>query len=358
MDNSKWKILLTGWLWYIWSHTAVVFGNAWYDLVLLDDLSNSELWVLDKIKMLINTDVNIEFVNIDIKNSDLLDKALEKHQDIKWVIHFAGKKAVWESCFDPFLYYENNIVWTMHLLKSMNKYDIWNLIFSSSATVYDSWKLLPPFVEWDRTGTYNPYWTTKLVLEYVIRDLAMHKWLNAINLRYFNPIWAHESGLIWESPLWIPNNLVPYVLKVAMGEIEKVKVFGDDYETDDGTWIRDYIHVMDLAEAHLSAFEYMIDEEKHEDAVKNSARSERVEWDNIYEVFNIWTGEWHSVLDIVELVKTVTTKPIPYDIVERRNWDIPISIANVQKANNMLGWQAKRSIYQAIEDSWKFVNNI
>lgn len=357
MEESKWKILLTGGLGYIGSHTAVVFWKAWYDLVLLDNLSNSDESVLDKIKILAGNEVNIEFVNIDIKNKNSLERFFERNDDIDGVIHFAGKKAVWESCFDPFMYYENNIVGTINLLETMDKFWVNNLIFSSSATVYDSWKLLPPFVEGDRTGTYNPYGTTKLVVEYIIRDLAMYKWLNAINLRYFNPIWAHESGLIWENPVWIPNNLVPYVLKVATGEIERVKVFGNDYKTEDGTWIRDFIHVMDLAEAHLLAFEYIKWEWNINKAKENSDWKNWIEWNNVYDVFNIGTGEWQSVLDIIELVENVTGKEITYEIVDRRNGDIPISIANVQKAKNLLNRESKRSTFQAIEDSWKFVNN-
>ena len=348
MDETK-TILITWWLWYIWSHTCTVFGENNFNIIIIDNLSNSQIDVLDNIWE-INWKKPI-FYNVDIKNYEELEKIFKKHPEIDWIIHFAGKKAVWESCQDPFLYYDNNIIWTLNLFKLMQKYDKKNIVFSSSATVYDSLKILPPFTETDRVWTYNPYWTTKLVIEYLLKDLANFKWFNVVNLRYFNPIWAHSSWLLWENPKWIPNNLVPYIFKVAKGEIEKVQIFGNDYETLDGTWVRDYIHVMDVADAHLSAFNQLqkFVEYKKENNIQDN------KW--YFDIFNIWTWDWKSVKEIIDLVSTVTWKTILSEVVSRRPWDIPTSIANPQKAKQVLWRESKRSVYQAIEDARRFVNN-
>lgn len=335
-------------MWYIGSHTCTTFWNEDYNIIIVDNLSNSQLSVLDKI-----AEINWKkptFYNTDIKDYSELEKIFKKHPEIDGIIHFAGKKAVGESCQDPFLYYDNNIIWTINLLKLMQKYDKKNIVFSSSATVYDSLKILPPFTENDRTGTYNPYGTTKLVIEYLLKDLANFKWFNVINLRYFNPIWAHASWLIWENPKWIPNNLVPYIFKVAKWEIEKVQIFWDDYETADGTWVRDYIHVMDVADAHLFAYNQLqkFTEYKKENNIESN------KW--YFDIFNIGTWDGKSVKEIIDLVSTVTGKEIPSEVVSRRPWDIATSIANPQKAKQVLWREYKRSVYQAIEDAWRFMN--
>jgi UDP-glucose 4-epimerase len=290
------------------------------------------------------------FYNTDIRDINAFEKVFKSHPEIDWIVHFAAKKAVWESCQDPFIYYENNIIWTMNLLKLMQKYWKKNIVFSSSATVYDSPKLLPPFTETDRVGTYNPYWTTKLVIEYMLKDLANFKWFNVVNLRYFNPIGAHPSWLIWENPKWIPSNLVPYTLKVAKWEIDNVQIFGNDYDTPDGTWVRDYIHVMDVADAHLSAYNQLWKFEQYK--VENDIEENK--W--YFDIFNIWTWDWKSVNEIINLVSTVTEKEIPTKVVSRRPWDIATSIANPQKAKQVLWREYKRSVYQAIEDAWRFMN--
>lgn len=335
-------------MWYIGSHTCTTFWNEDYNIIIVDNLSNSQLSVLDKI-----AEINWKkptFYNTDIKDYSELEKIFKKHPEIDGIIHFAGKKAVGESCQDPFLYYDNNIIWTINLLKLMQKYDKKNIVFSSSATVYDSLKILPPFTENDRTGTYNPYGTTKLVIEYLLKDLANFKWFNVINLRYFNPIWAHASWLIWENPKWIPNNLVPYIFKVAKWEIEKVQIFWDDYETADGTWVRDYIHVMDVADAHLFAYNQLqkFTEYKKENNIESN------KW--YFDIFNIGTWDGKSVKEIIDLVSTVTGKEIPSEVVSRRPWDIATSIANPQKAKQVLWREYKRSVYQAIEDARRFMN--
>lgn len=348
MDESK-TILITWGLWYIWSHTCTIFWENNYNIIIVDNLSNSQMPALDKI-----SEINGKkplFYNTDIKDISELEKVFRKHPEIDWVIHFAGKKAVWESCQEPFMYYDNNIIWTLNLLKLMQKYEKKNLVFSSSATVYDSIKLLPPFTETDRVWTYNPYWTTKLVIEYLLKDLANFKWFNIVNLRYFNPIWAHHSWLIWENPKWIPNNLVPYILKVAKWEIEKVQIFGDDYDTPDWTWVRDYIHVMDVADAHLAAYNQLEKFEQYK--LENEIDANK--W--YFDIFNIGTWDWKSVKEIIDLVSKVTEKEIPSEVVSRRPWDIPTSIANPQKAKQVLWREYKRSVYQAIEDAWRFMNN-
>jgi len=347
MDETK-TILITWWLWYIWSHTCTIFWSENYNIIIVDNLSNSKLETLDKI-----AEINGKkplFYNTDLENYSELEKIFKKHPEIDGIIHFAGKKAVWESCQDPFLYYDNNIIWTINLLKLMQKYDKKNIVFSSSATVYDSLKILPPFTENDRTGTYNPYGTTKLVIEQLLKDLANFKGFNVINLRYFNPIWAHSSWLIWENPKWIPNNLVPYIFKVAKWEIEKVQIFGDDYDTPDGTWVRDYIHVMDVADAHLAAYNQLLkfNEYKKENNIESN------KW--YFDIFNIGTWDGKSVKEIIDLVGTVTGKEIPSEVVSRRPWDIPTSIANAQKAKQVLWREYKRSVYQAIEDARRFMN--
>lgn len=264
------------------------------------------------------------------------------------MVHFAAKKAVGESCHDPFLYYDNNINGTINLLKAMEKFDVKDIIFSSSATVYDAENLLPPFSENDRLKTINPYGTTKLVMEYLLKDMVMHKRFNAVALRYFNPIGAHASHLIGESPKGIPTNLLPFLLKVAKGEIEKLSVFGNDYETEDGTCIRDYIHVMDVAEAHFAAAKFLEEQEKMNETSEVPAMP-------LFEVANIGTGYGKSVSEMISIVETVVDKKIPYVVVERRAGDAPISLANPLKAKKLFDREAKRSIMQAVEDAWAFL---
>lgn len=343
------KILITWGLGYIGSHTATVFIEAGYDVIIVDNLSNSHEASLEAIKKI--TWKTPKFYELDLRNYWDLDTVFEKHaKDIALVIHFAAKKAVWESCQDPFLYYDHNIFWTMNLLKVMNKHWVNQIIFSSSATVYDAENLLPPFSETDKTKTTNPYWTTKLVIENLLRDMVMHKWFSAIALRYFNPIWAHPSHLLWENPKWVPTNLLPFLLKVAKWEIEKLSIFWNDYDTEDGTCIRDYIHVMDVADAHFSAAKYLFDR------IEINETSEAYKADPIFEICNIWTWYWKSVLEMVDIVKTVTDKEIPYEIVERRAGDVAVSLANPIKAKQLLDRESKRTVVQWVEDARLYIN--
>lgn len=347
--EQKNKILITWWLGYIWSHISTVFIEAWYDIIIVDNLSNSHESTLEWIKNI--TWKCPKFYELDLRNFSDLDAVFEKNKnDIALVIHLAAKKWVGESCQDPFLYYDHNILWTINLLKVMNKHHINQIIFSSSATVYDSENLLPPFSEIDKTKTTNPYWTTKLIIENLLRDMVTQKWFSAITLRYFNPIWAHPSHIIWENPKWIPTNLVPFLLKVAKWEIEKLNIFWNDYNTEDWTCIRDYIHVMDVAEAHYSAAKYLFNR------IEINETSEMYTTNPIFEICNIWTWYWKSVYEIIQIVETITDTKINYEIVDRRPGDVAISLANPLKAKQLLNREAKRTVVQWIEDARIYLN--
>ncbi len=342
------KILITWGLGYIGAHTAIIFGQAGYDVIIIDNLSNSYIDTLGKIKELSWKTPN--FYDADLKDEEEIKKILSEHKDIEWIIHFAGKKAVGESCQDPFLYYDNNIVGSINLLKAMGLNKIKNIVFSSTATVYDSESSLPPFAEKDTTNPQNPYATSKVTIELILKDMARHQDVNAISLRYFNPIGAHHSGKVGENPKWIPGNLVPFIYKVAKWDIENVKIFGNDYNTKDGTGIRDYLHVMDLAEAHLLAIQYINEFSQYKKDKINEKKG-------LYDDFNIGTWEGHSVKEIIHLVEKVTERRIPNKVTRRRQWDVATLIANSQKAKQVLWRDPKRSVYQAIEDGRKFAKN-
>lgn len=335
-------ILLTWWTWYIWSHWAVSLLEKWFEVIILDNLSNSNIEVLKNIEKI--TWKSPVFYSWDIRDENILDEVFSSNK-IDCVIHFAWLKAVWESWQKPFEYYDNNIVWSLKLFEIMDDYDVKNIIFSSSATVYNPNKN-PPFVETDYTWeTTNPYWTTKFILENILRDLANFKWFNVVNLRYFNPIWAHSSWLIWEDPNGIPNNLLPYVMKVVSWELESVWVFWNDYETSDWTGERDYIHVVDLIEWHIKSIEFI------EKSQKN--------W--FFEVFNLWTWKPTSVLEIIKTTSEIVWFDLKYNILPRRDWDLAKSFCNPKKARDILNWEAKFWIKKGIEDSYNFIkkkNNI
>lgn len=349
MEQKK-KILITWGLGYIGSHTATIFIEAWYDVIIVDNLSNSHESTLEWIKKI--TWKSPKFYELDLRNFSDLDAVFEKHKnEISIVIHLAAKKAVGESCQDPFLYYDHNILGTINLLKVMNKHQISQIIFSSSATVYDAENLLPPFSEIDKTKTTNPYWTTKLIIEHLLRDMVMQKWFSAVALRYFNPIWAHPSHIIWENPKWIPTNLLPFLLKVAKWEVEKFNIFGNDYNTEDWTCIRDYIHVMDVAEAHFMTAKYLFDR------IEINETSEMYSANPIFEICNIWTWYWKSVMEMIWIVETIVDKKIPYEVTNRRPGDVAISLANPLKAKQLLNREAKRTVVQWVEDAWLYLNN-
>ena len=333
-------LLLTGWTGYIWSHCAALLLEQGYEVIILDNLSNSSEEVIEKIHTI--SGKIPKFYKWDIKNVSDIESVFSENT-IDAVIHFAGAKSVSESCVNPFEYYENNIVWTIHLTEVMEKYWVKNIIFSSSATVYNPLET-PPFHEETPTGnTTNPYGTTKFLIENILRDLSIHKGFNVINLRYFNPIGAHASGLIGEDPNDIPNNLLPYVMKVASGELPKLFVFWDDYDTIDGSWVRDYIHVTDLAHGHVAALKY----------IAEKIDSSTVLLENI----NLWTGNGTSVFEIIQATEKVIWASLPYEVTGRRAWDIASAYCCNKKAKDILGWEAKLTVQEAIADSWNFIKN-
>lgn len=329
-------ILLTWWTGYIGSHTAVKFLEKWQKIIILDNLYNSDISILENIEKI--TWIKPKFYEIDLREKEKVKKVFEENK-IDFVVHFAWLKAVWESCEKPFLYYENNILWSLNLFEIMNDFNVKNIIFSSTATVYDAFKSKTPFSENDFTwNTTNPYSTTKFIIENILRDLSNHKWFRVINLRYFNPIWAHKSWFLWENPNDIPNNLLPYIMKVAVSKLEKLWIFGNDYNTKDWTWERDYIHILDLSEAHYLAFLYM---EKTKE--------------KIYEEINIWTWVSTSVFEIIKITESVIWKKIPYEILWRRFWDLDVTYCNPEKAKKILGFEAKFSLEEAIKDQYDFM---
>jgi len=347
MEEKKTKILITWGLGYVGSHTAVVFGKAGYEVIIIDNLSNSYLENLGRITEILWEQPG--FYDTDLKNYDELKKVIEEHQDLDWIIHCADKKYINESCQDPFLYYDDNIVATINLYKAVA--EVWiknkNIVLSSTAMVYDTENLLPPFGETDKIIWQNPYATSKIINEQILKDMTLYKNFNAVILRYFNPIGAHHSWILWEQPKGIPSNVFPYSVKVALGEIDEVKIYGDDYDTKDGTWVRDYFHILDLAEAHLLAFQYIKE-------FTNYKKENYAEKKGLYDVFNIGSWQGYTVKEIINLVEKVTETNIPYKIHKRRPWDVATLLANPQKAKQILGRETKRSIYQAIEDWVKF----
>ena len=326
------KILVTGGAGYIGSHTVVELLNRSYDVVIVDNFSNSKPEVIDKIKEITNK--NFEFYEGDVCDKEFLDSVFSKEK-IDAVIHFAGFKAVGESVAKPLKYYRNNIDSTLSLIEIMEKYNVYNLVFSSSATVYGIPKKLPITEDFPLSAT-NPYGQTKLMNEQILTDLchSESKW-NIILLRYFNPVGAHESGLIGEEPNGIPNNIMPYIMKVATKEYDKVHVFGDDYDTKDGTGVRDYIHVVDLALGHIKALEY-------------------INTNPGLDIFNLGTGNGYSVLELIQTVSKVNDVDIPYVIDERREGDVAACYADCNKANRVLKWKSLRGIEEMCKDSYNF----
>ena len=323
-------ILLTGGTGYIGSHTAVKLIENGYQTIIVDNLSNSSADVIERIESI--TGVKPIFYEMDVASPEL-EQIFQKHQ-IDAVIHFAGFKAVGESVAKPLMYYNNNLNASINLIKIMQKYNVRQLIFSSTATVYGTCPA--PYSETDQTGIgiTNPYSHTKHMIEQIMRDVCVaDPEFHVVSLRYFNPIGAHPSGLIGENPKDIPNNLLPFVLKVANGELPEVRVFGNDYDTPDGTGIRDYIHVVDLAKGHLVALN---------------------ETANGFVAYNLGTGKGSSVFDIIHAVETACSHSIPYKITERRPGDIAVIVANPQKAEQVFGWRADLTIDQACKDSWNW----
>ena len=326
------SLLITGGTGFIGSHTVVELLALDKDIVIVDNLVNSSTLVLERIKQIPNK--SVAFIQADICDRQAMQQVFQQH-DIEAVVHFAGLKAVGESSTIPLSYYHNNVSGSVTLFQVMAEYGVKNLVFSSSATVYGENNPVP-FDESMSTSATNPYGQTKLMIENTLFDLAKsdEEWSIAC-LRYFNPIGAHESGLIGENPNGIPNNLLPYVSMVAAGRLAQLQVFGDDYPTPDGTGIRDYIHVVDLAQGHVKALEKL-------NKIKGCI------------AINLGTGNGTSVLEIVKTFKTISGQEIPYKIVPRRDGDITIMYADASVAHTLLGWQAERNISAMIEDTWRW----
>ncbi len=327
-------VLITGGAGFIGSHAAVEFLNKGYELVILDNFSNSKPCVLDRIRKITGKD--FKFYEIDLLDKTAVDKMFDECPEIDSCIHFAGLKAVGESVQKPLEYYHNNLTGTINLCNSMREHNVKTIVFSSSATVYGDPATVPIREDFPTGNTTNPYGETKHMIERILKDLqfADPEWSVSI-LRYFNPIGAHESGLIGEDPAGIPNNLLPYITQVASGKREYLRVYGNDYPTHDGTGVRDYIHVVDLARAHLSALERAVNM-------------------HAIEYFNIGTGNGYSVLDVVHAFERVTGKPLPYRIEGRRPGDIAVCYADPTKAEQVLGWKAEYDMNRMCEDSYRW----
>ena len=330
------KVLVTGGAGYIGTHTLVELVNAGYDFVVLDNLSNAKYEAIKRVEQIIGREV--EFVKGDIRDKKILKELFASH-DIGSVIHFAGLKAVGESVEKPLEYYENNVCGTLNLLEVMKEYGCKQIVFSSSATVYGEPESMPVSEDMPTgQGITNPYGRSKYFIEEILKDLFIsdNSWKIAI-LRYFNPVGAHESGLIGEDPQGIPNNLMPFIAQVAVGKMPELKVFGGDYPTKDGTGVRDYIHVVDLAQAHVKALEYL---EKNE-------FSEPL-------ILNLGTGQGYSVLDMVKAFEKASGVTIPYQITDRRPGDVAQIYADPSKAKRLLNWESKLGIHEMCGSVWNW----
>ncbi len=327
------KVLVTGGAGYIGSHTCLELVELGYDITVIDNLSNGNYEAIKRVEEI--TGKVIPFFEIDLRNYADLDRLFSEHL-FKYVIHFAGYKAVGESVENPLLYYSNNVLSSINLLQVMKKYNVNDIVFSSSCTVYGKPKKVP-VKETDNLEPTNPYGRSKLMVENILKDYCeSNQSLNVTILRYFNPIGAHPSGKIGEDPKGIPNNLLPFISKVAIGLIEKLNVFGGDYDTKDGTGVRDYLHVVDLANAHVMAI----------DNLTNSNRR--------FNVYNLGTGEGYSVLEIIKTFEKVSGKKISYEIIERRAGDVDKTYADPSLANKELNWKAERNLQDMCKDIWEW----
>lgn len=331
---SQGTILVTGGAGFIGSHTCVELIDKGYDVCIVDNLVNAKLEVLNRIERIAGK--RPRFYEVDIRDRAGMDSVFEKESEVSCVIHFAGLKAVGESCQKPWEYYENNIGGSLVLFDVMRQHGCKSIIFSSSATVYGDPAFVPITEECPKGTPTNPYGKTKNMLEDILSDMATadSEW-NVVLLRYFNPIGAHKSGLMGEDPRGIPNNLMPYITQVAAGKLEGLRVFGDDYDTPDGTGVRDYIHVMDLASGHVASLDYMAGRKG-------------------VSVFNLGTGIGYSVLDVVHAFERATGKQIPYDICPRRPGDIAQCYASAAKAKELMGWEAQYDVDEMCADSWRW----
>lgn len=332
------KILVTGGVGYIGSHTVVELQDAGYDVIIIDNLSNSEIDVLDGIYQI--TGKMPVFEQFDLCDQDKVFDFFERHNNLKGIIHFAAFKAVGESVKEPLKYYHNNLLSILNLLQAIKKYNIGtNFVFSSSCTIYGEPDSLPVDEDAPIKQAISPYGNTKQIAEEILKDSVTSEInLDVISLRYFNPVGAHESGLIGELPIGPPDNLVPYITQTAIGKREQLSVFGDDYNTPDGTCIRDYIYVVDLAKAHVVALKRMLDG-------KNS---------EAFEFFNLGTGKGNSVMEVIKTFEKESGKNLNYQVVNRRSGDIREVWADTQKANKILGWKADVNLNKMLNTAWKW----
>lgn len=330
------KILVTGGTGYIGSHTVVELQKKGYDVVIVDNLSNSYEYVVDRIALI--TGKRPEFVNLDLTDTQLTRSFFESHNDLAGIIHFAAYKAVGESTEKPLMYYRNNLVSLINVLEGMKNNHITNLVFSSSCTVYGQPDELPVKETSPIKEAWSPYGNTKQMCEQIIRFAVEAENLKSISLRYFNPIGAHESSLIGELPIGVPNNLVPFITQTAIGKRQMLKVFGSDYNTVDGTPVRDYIHVVDLAQAHCVAVDRMISGKSAGD----------------YEIFNLGTGNGFTVLEVIKSFEKVAGQKLNYEIIGRRPGDIEKVWADTSYANEVLGWKAQKNIDEMMQSAWNW----
>jgi len=334
------KIIVTGGCGYIGSHTVITLINHNYEVVIFDDLSNSNLKTLDRIQKI--TGIKPHFEQVDLKSSEATHAVFKTHKDSKAVIHFAAHKAVAESIHNPLMYYQNNLFSLINTLKAQQDNSIKHHIFSSSATVYGNPSQMPITEDAPTQRSFSPYGNTKKMAEEILEDFTNSQSdISVISLRYFNPIGAHESGQIGEFPTAIPNNLMPYITQTAAGVLEKLMVFGNDYPTKDGTPIRDYIHVVDLAEAHLKALQRLL-----------GPKSQPLE------VFNLGTGNGYSVLEMIKAFEAVSGSLLNYEITDRRPGDVPEMFASTALAKQVLNWEASRSLHDMIQSSWTWEQNL
>jgi len=335
------KVIVTGGCGYIGSHTVITLIHHNYEVVIIDDFSNSSPQILDRIERI--SGVRPHFEQVDLKSFEATQAVFKTHKDAKAVIHFAAHKAVAESIQNPLMYYQNNLFSLLNVLKAQQENSINHLIFSSSATVYGNPSKMPITEDAPTQRSSSPYGNTKKIAEEILEDFTnSQSEISVISLRYFNPIGAHASGQIGEFPSGIPNNLMPYITQTAAGIREKLMVFGNDYPTKDGTPIRDYIHVVDLAEAHLKALERLLD---------TSTTSP-------LEIFNVGTGNGFSVLEMIKAFEAVSGSPLNYEITDRRPGDVPEMFASTDLAKNVLKWEASRNLKDMIQSSWTWEQNL
>ncbi|BDB53885.1 UDP-glucose 4-epimerase [Flavobacterium ammoniigenes] len=334
------KILVTGGFGFIGSHTVVELQNEGFEVIVVDNLSNTSLSVLDGIQNI--TGIVPAFEQLDLRDKQKVSDFFNRHTDIEGVIHFAASKAVGESVGNPLLYYENNINVLVYILQELEKKATANLIFSSSCTVYGQAETMPITEDSSVQTAMSPYGNTKQIGEEIITDAAKATHINAILLRYFNPIGSHPSAEIGELPLGVPQNLVPFITQTGIGLRQELSVYGNDYPTPDGTAVRDYIHVVDLAKAHVIAMQRLLNK-------KNVAK---------VETFNLGTGKGSSVLEVIHSFEKVSGQKLPYKIVARREGDITEAYANTHKANTILGWKAESTLEEAMASAWKWEQKI